>query len=89
MSFTNNRRRKSTIRLDSSQREILRLCCQDNPLGRIGWPLTTWEGGASTACAPMIKAGLLIEKRLGGFPGVEVTEAGRKHHSRLLQGARP
>ena len=61
------------------EREILAHCVRDNPTGRIGWPLSTWEGagGARERCLPLIKLGYLRERRLGGYPGVEITEAGR------------
>ena len=63
--------------LTPTQKDILKLC--DNPMGRIGWPLSTWEanGGARDACAPLIRRKLLKERRLGGYPGVEITKAGR------------
>lgn len=64
--------------LTDGQRELLRLF--DNPMGRCGWPLSVWQqpGGAADACRPLIKAGLLRERRLGGYPGAEITDAGRK-----------
>ena len=64
-------------RLTEAQRAIL--SAADNQAGRCGWPLSVWEakGGARDACQPLIKAGLLIERRLGGYPGVQITEAGR------------
>lgn len=65
------------MKLNSTQREILRLC-SDNGLGRIGWPLQTWEKAAEAVCKPMIKAGLLQFMRLGGYPGVKITDAGRR-----------
>lgn len=64
------------MKLNSTQSEILRLCA-DNGLGRIGWPLKTWETAAEAVCKPMIRAGLIEFMRLGGYPGVKITDAGR------------
>ncbi|MGZ2449644.1 hypothetical protein ACVIRO_002398 [Rhizobium ruizarguesonis] len=64
------------MKLNSTQREILRLCA-DNSLGRVGWPLQTWEAAAEAVCKPMIRAGLIEFMRLGGYPGVKITDTGR------------
>ena len=64
------------MKLNSTQREILRMCA-DNGLGRIGWPLQTWEKAAEAQCKPMIKAKLIEFMRLGGYPGIQITDAGR------------
>lgn len=64
------------MKLNSTQREILRLCA-DNGLGRVGWPLQTWESAAEAQCKPMKKAGLIEFMRLGGYPGIKITDAGR------------
>ena len=56
---------------------ILEQCVGDNPMGRVAWPLQVWERAAKAACAPLVERGLLIERRLGGYPGVQITDAGR------------
>lgn len=63
--------------LNATEREILRLCAEGET-GRLGWPLDVWEAKAKAACEPLIAAGLLKEKRLGGYPGVVITAKGRK-----------
>lgn len=63
--------------LTATQREILRLCAEGET-GRIGWPTDVWEAQAKAACKPLIDAGLVKEKRLGGYPGVVITAKGRK-----------
>lgn len=65
------------MKLTIHQIDVLRLCTNDNGLGRIGWPLQTWENAAKHVCNPMIKSGLLEFMRLGGYPGVKITDAGR------------
>lgn len=65
------------MKLTAHQREVLRLCVVDNGLGRVGWPLQVWEKAAKHVCNPLIKRGLLDFMRLGGYPGVKITEAGR------------
>ncbi len=64
------------MKLNSTQREILRMCA-DNGLGRICWPLQTWEKAAEAQCKPMINAKLIEFMRLGGYPGIKITDAGR------------
>jgi hypothetical protein len=65
------------VKLTGTEVAILAQCCGDNPIGRIGWPLSVWEAQAKAACAPLVKSGMLKERRLGGYPGVEITPAGR------------
>lgn len=65
------------MRLTATEKAILEQCVEDNPIGRIGWPLSVWKGQAKAACATLVKWGLLKERRLGGYPGVEITPAGR------------
>jgi hypothetical protein len=62
--------------LTATQREILRLCAKGET-GRLGWPQDVWEAQAKAACAPLIAAGLLKDKRLSGYPGVVITAKGR------------
>ena len=64
-------------RLTNTEIAILNQCVGENGTGRIGWPLQVWENAAKSACAPLIDRGLLIERRLAGYPGVQITEAGR------------
>jgi hypothetical protein len=73
------------MKLNSTQREILRLCA-DNGLGRIGWPLQIWEKGAEAQCKPLIKAGLVEFMRLGGYPGIKITDAGRDALAKAKEG---
>lgn len=63
--------------LNATEREILRLCAEGET-GRLAWPLDVWEANAKAACAPLIAAGLVKEKRLGGYPGIVITAKGRK-----------
>lgn len=65
------------MKLNIIQREILRLCVNGNELGRVGWPLQQWENGAMQQCAPMENSGLIEFMRLGGYPGIKITDAGR------------
>lgn len=74
--------------LTATQREILRLCAEGE-IGRIGWPLDVWEAQAKAACAPLITAGLIKEKRLGGYPGVIITAKGRKALASPAAAAKP
>lgn len=69
--------------LTPTQRKLLTLA--DNETGRLGWSLQQWEapGGARDACAPLVKAGMLREKRLGGYQGVEITPRGRRAAKQL------
>lgn len=65
-------------RLTKAQEAVLRECASpDNRMGRIGWPLSDWESVAQPVCQPLIDAGLLEFRRLGGYPGVRITPAGR------------
>jgi len=64
-------------KLTKTERAILEQCVGDNQMGRIGWPLRVWESAARAACDPLIDRGLLIERRLAGYPGVQITDAGR------------
>jgi hypothetical protein len=73
-------------KLTSTERAILEQCVGDNSMGRVGWPLRVWESDARRACDPLIDLGLLIERRLGGYPGVQITEAGRTALSSLKGG---
>ncbi len=75
--------------MTSNQIMILRECVEENPMGRIGWPLSMWNLGARAMCEPLIDQGLLIERRLGGYPGVQITDAGREAYtlSQTLQAA--
>lgn len=63
------------MKLTQDQRRLLELA--DTPTGRMAWTLSIWEGGAERMCRPLIEAGLLIERRLNHYPGVQITEAGR------------
>ena len=69
--------RRFLASLSETQRAIWDLF--DNPMGRVGWSLQVWEapGGAREALQPFMKAGLIRERRLGGYPGAELTDAGR------------
>lgn len=66
--------------LNPAQRAIFATFGGDNKVGRCGWPLHVWEspGGAKQALEPFIKAGLIRERRLGTYPGAELTPAGRE-----------
>ena len=66
----------SGVKLTATERAILEQCGGDNPIGRIAWPLSVWEASAKAACAPLVKSGMLKERRLGGYPGVEITPSG-------------
>lgn len=63
------------MKLTSDQRRLLELA--DTATGRMGWKLSIWEGRAERMCRPLIEAGLLIERRLNHYPGVQITDAGR------------
>lgn len=56
---------------------ILQTMTVDNPMGRAGWPLQHWESQVRPACARLIKNKFVVERRLGGYPGLEITSAGR------------
>lgn len=74
------------MKLNSIQREILRLCVEGNGLGRIGWTLRQWDNGAQQQCAPMESAGLVEFMRLGGYPGIKITAAGRAALAKMEAG---
>lgn len=61
-------------KLTVDERQILGLL--DNPTGRAGWPLSTWDI-VRTASAGLIESGRVRERRLGSYPGLEITSAGR------------
>lgn len=66
-------------KLTKAQESVLNMCASpDNRLGRIGWPLSDWEGVAQPVCQPLIDTGLLEFRRLGGYPGVRITPLGRQ-----------
>lgn len=52
------------------------LLLMDNRSGRAGWLLRE-ESAYEPIAAELVEAGLAVRKRLGGFPGLLVTEAGR------------
>jgi hypothetical protein len=64
-------------KLTKAQLAVLDACVTGNSTGRVGWPLADWEKFAQPACQPLIDAGLLTFRRLGGYPGVSITPAGR------------
>lgn len=63
------------VKLTKAQDAVLRECAS-SPMKRIGWPLSEWERVAKPVCDPMIDSGLLMFKRLGGYPGVQITPLG-------------
>lgn len=65
--------------LSADQRRVFAAFGGDNRVGRCGWPLSVWEapGGAREALQPFMRAGLVKERRLGSYPGAELTPAGR------------
>lgn len=66
------------VKLTKAQDAVMRECAKpENRMGRIGWPLSDWESVAHPVCQPLIDAGLLEFRRLGGYPGVRITPAGR------------
>lgn len=65
-------------RLTAAQIAVLRVCVEDNPTGRAGWPIQDWEARVRSVCEPLFRRGLLKERRLGGFAGIQITEAGRR-----------
>jgi len=65
-------------KLTKAQDAVMRECGNpENRMGRIGWPLSDWESVAQPVCQPLIDAGLLEFRRLGGYPGVRITDLGR------------
>lgn len=66
-------------KLTSDERTVLGVL--NNSTGRAGWPLGAWPN-----VAPIIRSlsakGLARERRLGSYPGGEITDAGRAALSR-------
>ncbi len=60
--------------LSPESRTLLML--MDNPSGRTGWLLSKADTYNRLA-DELVGAGLAVRRRLGGFPGLIVTDAGR------------
>lgn len=66
---------------DTAEHHISDLALQllrkaDNPAGRAGW-IAQEAAIFDPPATELVRAGLAVRKRLGGYPGITVTQAGR------------